>query len=234
MKLGAEPKKVAILAAIVVGGGLYYFLSSDGSTPAPASVPRTAARVIGNEPDSRPTKATKAKTSGQGNGGEYRPRVLGSRPDDPPPTDIDPDLKLDLLAKVAAVEPIEAGRNLFQYGAAPPPPAPLKPLPKDVPKIDTTPKATPQGTSQVLGESRPVPPPAAPPINLKYYGYVISKTDGRKEACLLDGEDIILATENETVKQRYKIVRIALTSIVIEDTQAKNTQTLQFQDLPSS
>ncbi len=63
---------------------------------------------------------------------------------------------------------------------------------------------------------------------------MVSKSDGRKEACLLDGEDIILATENETVKQRYKIVRIALNSIVIEDTQAKNTQTLQFQDLPSS
>ncbi len=63
----------------------------------------------------------------------------------------------------------------------------------------------------------------------------MSKTDGRKEACLLDGEDIILATENETVKQRYRIGgAMALTSIVIEDTQAKNTQTLQFQDTPTS
>ena len=80
----------------------------------------------------------------------------------------------------------------------------------------------------------PAPAQPPPPINLKYYGYVISKTDGRKEAFLLDGEDIILATENQTIKQRYRIVRIALTSIVIEDTQGKNTQTLQFQELPSS
>jgi hypothetical protein len=233
VNLGAEPKKVAILAVIVVGGGLYYFLSSGDSTTPPA--PRTIAPVADTtSPVRTVTKSTKAQTSSQSNGGEFILRVLGSRPDDhPDPTNLDPELKLDLLAKVQAVAPIEAGRNLFQYGAAPPPPAPIV-LPKDVPKILPKPTVPAQSTVAVLGESRT--PAVAPPtpINLKYYGYVVSKTDGRKEACLLDGEDIILATENETVKQRYKIVRIALTSVVIEDTQAKNTQTLQFQELPSS
>jgi hypothetical protein len=61
----------------------------------------------------------------------------------------------------------------------------------------------------------------------------VSKTDGHKEAFLLDGEDIIFAQENQTVKQRYRIVRIALTSITIEDTQSKSTQTLNLQDTPS-
>jgi hypothetical protein len=232
MNLGAEPKKVAILGVLVVGaiGGLY--LNSGSSTPAP--VARTTAPVITTSSAVRSVmKTTKGQTASQSNGGEYRPRVLGSRPDDVLPTDVDPELKLDLLARVQAVEPIEAGRNLFQYGAAPPPPAPIT-LPKDVRKIEIAKPPAPVTTTQVLGESRTVPPPPPTPINLKYYGYVVSKTDGRKEACLLDGEDIILATENETVKQRYKIVRIALTSIVIEDTQAKDTQTLKFQDLPSS
>jgi len=229
--LGAEPKKVAILAVIVAGGGLYYFLSSGDSAPAPA--PRTAAPVASTITRSvaKPTKAQAVQTGG----GEFHLRVPGSRPDDHVDVNsIDPELHLDLLAKVQAVEPIEAGRNLFQYGAAPPPPAPVKPLPKDVPKIDLGPKAPPpQLTGLVPPKAEPVAP-QAPPINLKYYGYVISKTDGRKEACLLDGEEIILATENQTIKQRYKIVRIALTSIVIEDTQAKSTQTLQFQDTPAS
>jgi hypothetical protein len=232
VNLGAEPKKVAILAVLlVVGLGGLYLNSSGGSKQAPAAPSITP--VAGMATARTVMKSTKGQAS-QSNGGEFHLRLLGSRPDDhPDPSVIDPELKLDLLAKVAAVAPIEAGRNLFQYGAAPPPPAPVT-LPKDVQKIQITKPTAPQPTMAVLGEPRtPATPPPAP-INLKYYGYVVSKTDGRKEACLLDGEDIVLATENQTIKQRYKIVRIALTSIVIEDTQAKNTQTLQFQDLPSS
>jgi hypothetical protein len=61
----------------------------------------------------------------------------------------------------------------------------------------------------------------------------VSKADGQKAAFLLDGDDIMVVRENETVKQRYKIVRIALNSIVIEDTQAKSTQTLALQDTPT-
>jgi hypothetical protein len=101
VNLGAEPKKVAILAGLVVVGlGVYYLNSSGDSTPTPGT--RTIAPVA--------------------TGGEFRLRVLGTRPDDNvDPKDIDPELKLDLLAKIQAVEPIEAGRNLFQYGAAPPP-----------------------------------------------------------------------------------------------------------------
>jgi hypothetical protein len=230
VNLGAEPKKVAILAVIVVGGGLYYFLSSGDSTPAPAPRATAPTRVVSTTAPAV-TKATKA----QSGGGEFRVRVPGSRPDDKIDINlIDPELHLDLLAKVQSVEPIEAGRNLFQYGAAPPPPGPATPLPKGVQKIPIKPPvAPPPVTAPVTAHTEPVAP-QAPPINLKYYGYVVSKTDGRKEACLLDGEEIILATENETIKQRYKIVRIALSSIVIEDTQAKSTQTLQFQDIPAS
>jgi hypothetical protein len=230
--LGAEPKKVAILVvlAVVALGGLY--MNSTGgsaSSAAPVSVAPVASTVTAPPA----AKSTKVKTAGQGNGGEFRLRVLGTRPDDKiDPKDINPDLRLDLLAKVQAVPPIEAGRNLFQYGAAPPPPGPVPTLPSNVQKIPVN-NSTPPPKEQVLSESRPAPTPPPPPINLKYYGYVVSKVDGRKEACLLDGEDIILATENQTIKQRYKIVRIALTSIVIEDTQAKDTQTLQFQDTPS-
>ncbi len=55
----------------------------------------------------------------------------------------------------------------------------------------------------------------------------ISKTDGSKQAFLLDGDDIIIAGENDAVKRgRYKVVAIGLTSITIEDTQFKSTQTL--------
>jgi len=67
-------------------------------------------------------------------------------------------------------------------------------------------------------------------MTFKYYGYKVSKSDGRKQAFLLDGDDIIIAGENDAVKSgRYKVVRIGVNSITIEDTQFKSTQTLQLQ-----
>ena len=67
-------------------------------------------------------------------------------------------------------------------------------------------------------------------MTFKYYGYQVPKTDGLKEAFLLDGDDIIVAHENETVKSgRYKVVKIGVNSITIEDTQFKSEQTLQLQ-----
>ncbi len=67
-------------------------------------------------------------------------------------------------------------------------------------------------------------------MTFKYYGYKITKSDGRKEAFLLDGDDIIIAAENDDVKKgRYKVVKIGVSSITIEDTQFKSTQTLPLQ-----
>ena len=47
-----------------------------------------------------------------------------------------------------------------------------------------------------------------------------------RRAFFLDGDDILVAGENETVKNRYKIVRIGVNSAVVEDTTNKNQQTL--------
>jgi hypothetical protein len=117
-------------------------------------------------------------------------------------------------------------RNIFQYGSAPPPPAKPIDLPKNTPKIPINSQAAPAPT----GPAPPPPPPQAPPMTFKYYGYKVSTSSGRKEAFLLDGEDIIIAGENDPMKAgRYKIVRIGLNSITIEDTQFKSQQTLQLQ-----
>src|SRR5205814_3509928 len=99
-------------------------------------------------------------------------------------------------------------RNIFQYGAAAPPPAPHNPidLPKAPPKI-----AINQPPATAPPPAGPPPTPQAPPMTFKYYGYKISKSDGRKEAFLLDGEDIIIAAENDPVKKgRYKVLRIGV------------------------
>jgi len=223
MNLGAEPKKVAILAGVVVFGIAAYFYNSSGEVA--VTVPTTPARVA---PAPLPAAASGAATqrSRRAQNTAFQPRVLGSRPDDKlDPASIDPELRLDLLAKVQAIEPAEAGRNLFQFGQPPAPPKPVQPVPSNVPKIPVNQGSPPPST---VTHNAPTGPPPPPPIDLKYYGYVVSKTDGNKKAFLLDGDNILMVSENQTVKQHYRIVKIALTSVEIEDTQSKNTQTLRL------
>ena len=233
MKTGAEPKKLAILVVLLAVGGVVLYMnvfSGDSSTsPAPRAavistpVDSPQAGAIG-APDTRRI----ARNSAAGTEIKFRQGAL--RPEDrPDPATIDPTLRLDLLAKIQNVEPEATMRNLFQYGAAPPPPpaAAQVPLPAHPPTIaiNRPPAAT--------APPPPGPPPApkAPPMTFKYYGYKVSKADGRKEAFLLDGDDIIIAGENDAVKLgRYKVVRIGVNSITIEDTQFNTTQTLQLQE----
>jgi hypothetical protein len=235
MNLGAEPKKVAILGGLVLIAVVALYVNSTGdSTPAPA---RRVAVSPGSVATALPAdKSTSARVRGGGRAavGEFRFRVPGSRPADKfDPASVDPELRMDLLAKVQAVEPVAAGRNLFQFGAAPVPDKPLPPVPTNVPKISVNQPQPGRGT-QPIGGTGALTQVVAPaqPINLKYYGILRYVGDGRKQAMLLDGDDIIVAEENQTVKQRYRIVRIAQTSIVIEDTQSKSTQTLSLQEIP--
>jgi hypothetical protein len=231
LNLGAEPRKVAWLAGILVAGvGLVYyenFTSSDSArvTPPTARAAAPAPALV------HAAKATsdRRRVTNQGLIDDWKPRQGPKNPEDrPDPATIDPTLRLDLLAKVQAVEPAAAGRNLFVFGAAPPPPtAPVPSLPKNVGKIAVNqpppPPPVPQG---------PPPPPTAPPMTFKYYGYKISTSDGHKAAFLLDGDDILVAGENDTIKRRYRVVKIGVNSITIEDTQFKSTQTLQLQENP--
>jgi hypothetical protein len=233
MKTGAEPKKVAVLCGFLLIAAITLYINVfSGDSPTPS--PRPAAATTANPapivaPRTTPDRRRTAKNTAVG---EWKPRQGAANPEDRlDPATIDPTLRLDLLAKVQTVQPEPSMRNIFQYGAAPPPPAPAKPieLPKAPPKIAIN---QPPATAPPPG---PPPPPQAPPMTFKYYGYKVSKSDGRKEAFLLDGDDIIIAGESDPVKRgRYKVVRIGVNSITMEDTQFKSTQTLQLQEDPAA
>jgi len=231
LNLGAEPRKVAWLAGILVAGvGLVYYENFASSDSAPVTAP--TARAASPAPAViHATKVTsdRRRVTNQGLIDDWKPRQGPKNPEDrPDPATIDPTLRLDLLAKVQAVEPAAAGRNLFVFGAAPPPPtAPVPSLPKNVGKI-----AVNQPPPPPPAPPGPPPAPVAPPMTFKYYGYKISTTDGHKAAFLLDGDDILVAGENDTIKRRYRVVKIGVNSITIEDTQFKSTQTLQLQENP--
>jgi len=233
VNLGAEPKKVAwLVGVLVLGGGLVYYVNFSGdSAPAPVVRPATASNAPAAAPVARPSgpkakaKSDRRQITNRGTATAWNIRFGAQNPEDrPDPATIDPALKMDLLAKVQAVELGTPGRNLFVFGAPPPPP-PSK-LPPPPPQIATR---TPPPLS---GPPVPAPPivPQAPPITLKYYGFKVSRTDGHKAAFLLDGEDILIGGENDVLKKHYRIVRINTSSIVIEDTDFKTSQTLQIQE----
>ena len=222
--LGAEPRKLAILGALVVVAA-YFFISNrtpEESSPAPA---RTSLPSIAQEPAAgtaaRPSRSAprQARSGSNRNLREFRPSL---KPKDLDRSTIDPTLRLDLLAKLQSV-PVEGGaRSLFEFGKEPPPvpvevkePEPIKPKYAFV-----GPLAPPKPV-----ETKPPPPPQAPPVPLKYYGFVNpQQAPGPKRAFFLDGEDIIVAAEGDMVKKRYKIVRIGVNSAVVEDTQFEKAQ----------
>jgi hypothetical protein len=75
----------------------------------------------------------------------------------------------------------------------------------------------------------PPPPPPAPPT-FKYYGLATKRINNKKTAFFLDGEDIIFATEGMTVKSKWRVVRIAAESVMLEDVQSKKQQPLALSE----
>ena len=233
MKLGAnEPKKLAALGALVlVGGYLAYtnvFSGPGGSSPAPAQrksalpdAPDAPVAGVAGTPAREPGRQAPPRAlAGKGRTDEFHPILHSKRPEERIDTSrIDPILHLDIMAKLQQVAFTSGGRNPFKFG--PPPGQPEKKLVGPEPKIALPPVAE--------GKVAPPPPPPAPPpppISLKYYGFSSPPGAGTKTAFFLDGEDILVAKEGETVKRRYRVVRIGVTSVVMEDTDSKRQQTL--------
>ena len=233
MNLGAERKKVALLAGLLVAAGGIFYMQVSSAPDAPASrtaaPPKTlpAARQLraGAEEDLAEGRgASKARVSQQ-RLTEFRPTLKRSNSTEAlDPTKIDPTLRADLLAKVRGVQYGGIERNLFQFGApkpkALPPVNPTGPLPKPAPK-----PGEPGGP-----EAAAPPKPTAPPVTMKYFGFVNRPGDVHRRAFLLDGEDVFVAVEGEVIKRRYRVVRIGVNSLIVEDIEFKSEQTLPLQE----
>lgn len=230
MKLGAEPKKVFILAGLLlVAAYLFYsnYSSQDAPRGAAAGTPArpAAAPAPGAEREQAPRAPREtARLSRQ----EFRPSLKPRRPEDRlDPATTDPTLRLDLVARLQKVKFTGGMRSLFEFSQAPPPPPAQAPEAKILPKT---------AARKFMGPMPPPPPappapiikPQAPPIPLRFFGYVTASRGGSRRAFFLEGEDIHVAAEGELVKKRYKVVRIGVNSVIMEDAQFEGQQTLQL------
>ncbi len=230
MKLGAERKKVAVLVGLAGVAAYLLFTNSASDAPPqarqPAAEGRTApAPAASPGPDiSRPLPRPGRLPAARGVQ-EFRPTLKPKRPEErPDPASVDPTLRLELLARVREVASQGGLRSLFEFSQ---PPAPKAPEPKIVPPAVAAIKgAAPPKPAE--DAAPPKPPPV--PIPLKFYGYISPARQGAKRAFFLEGDEIYVAGEGDVIKKRYKVVRIGVNSVVMEDVEQKHQQTLPLEE----
>ena len=238
MKLSAERKKIIALAGLLVVALLVFlFNGSSGSSGNPGAAgspsrPVPAAAANGFPSPSGPDAPAAARSRARATA-EFRPRLGTQRGQPrPDPMGIDPTLRLDVIARLQTVDVTGTHRSLFDFGQAPPPPKP------DAPKMAA---AKPKVPSPIVpiqptqtANNKPAAPskPTAPPVPLKFYGYV-NPAASQKRAFFMEGDEIHVVSEGEMVKRRYKIVRIGVNSVIVEDTQFPGSQqTLPLEEQP--
>jgi len=59
-------------------------------------------------------------------------------------------------------------------------------------------------------------------------------TGGIRRVFCMEGDEIFTPAEGDVLKRRYRIVRITPTSVVVEDLDYKNEQTLPIEQLPKT
>ncbi len=115
---------------------------------------------------------------------------------------LDPTLRLDLLAAAEQTQYEGKGRNIFVSQG-------------DVVKIDApmgTGRTDPDTPKQYVTPTVQQPPT----IPLKFFGFA-SRPGEPKKIFLSEGTDVFVAGEGEIVNRRYKVIRISPTSVEMQD-----------------
>jgi hypothetical protein len=199
LKLGAEDKKKVYIASglgVVVLGLAIYTFKDSFSGSTPAPAPP---RVAAPAPVRTATSSTSSNTS-------HEATKLSNTA-----VNLDPTLHPELMAQAESLEYTGNGRNIFS----------LTSVPVDIPKPVKTPRNEPQASIP----TGPPPPAPPPPIDLKFFGFS-ARQSGARRAFLLKGDDVFIASEGEVVDHRYRVVKIAPTSVQVEDIPYANTQSL--------
>jgi hypothetical protein len=120
------------------------------------------------------------------------------------PENLDPTLRLNLLASSEQTMYEGNGRNIFVSQAEVIIPQPGAPGNTDAKKAEEEAKYR-----------VPTPPPPTP-IPLKFFGFA-NRPGEPKKIFLSKDQDVFIAGEGEIVDRRYKVVRISPTNVEIQD-----------------
>ena len=254
MNLGAEPKKVGVLAVLGLVAIYVVFFNPFADSPPQATqtasrpTPRPSPVVPVGTPTANPAtvpgyEAPPAVRPGAIRKGgknervlqDFRPSLKPKRDEPrPDPTTMDPSLNLEILAKLQNVKVEGSHRSLFEFTAGPPadPTKTLVAGGKNPPSPFVKPFGPEPPPPKPVAVT-PAPPPPPPPPPFKFYGFINAANQANKRAFFLEGDDIHVVTEGEVVKRRYRIVRIGVNSVVVEDTDSHNQSTLPLEEAPS-
>ena len=220
MKLGAERKKIALLGMLtaVAGYSVYTQLLSDSGMSPRLDRPIAHTTQGGTSSQARVVVRQGPVRSGSGNLQEpFDPMML------------DPTLRTELLAKVRVVTFEGVRRDLFRFRernkvkVAPLTAATVK-------KAQSRLEAATNRSRSINAKKSIASKLVAPPIKWKYYGFANSSKDARKRAFLIGDEDqIFIATEGDVFKKRYRVIHIGVNSIVVEDLEFKDQQSLPLE-----
>lgn len=237
LKIGAEPRKVAALAGLLVLAAAIYFWNSRDSNGPAASVkaagpPRASLKQALQTPQGAETEAdaaakTASPAAATAVARDFRPTMKRKADDVANPEQFDPTLRTDLLDKLASVRIEQAQRSLFDFSAAPAPARPQAPDPRIVVQKEEPRMIGPEPPP-------PLPPPVVkpppPPIALKFYGRALPLKGGVKRVFCLINDEVKIPAEGDVLQRRYKIQRIMPTSVLVEDLQYNNQQKLPIEE----
>ncbi|HZQ55325.1 MAG TPA: hypothetical protein VFB14_24215 [Bryobacteraceae bacterium] len=217
MRLGIDPK--LLVAGLLVVAGVLFWYNSHGEDEGPSTPTRPAART-----ESSATPSTIAKSRGlvQRRGGTAAGErgTLRLRAIDATRGDIDPTLRLDLLARLQNVTEPANPRNVFEMGPSPQAAALLK-------QQMHGPTIVPKPLPPVMSPAQMANAKPTVAIPLKYYGFVKPVENGKSnQGFFLDGDNVLVASEGEVLKQQYLVVALTPNSARLEDIRLKQGQTL--------
>lgn len=225
MTIGAEDKKKLIWLGVLGVFAAYMVYTNLLAGPDIPKQPQSASsRSPQASPDPyaapAPVQSSSARAPSRARNEEFHPVLRSKRAEDRiDPFSVDPTLHMDLLAKVQDVELSGGARNVFQFSTAPVAKVELKgPEPKVTPKVE------PVKPVETVPTAHVEPPPSPPPY--KFYGFSTTRNNGKKTAYFMEGDEILLASEGDTLKRRYKILRIGPSSVTFEDLDAKKQVSL--------
>jgi hypothetical protein len=136
------------------------------------------------------------------------------------PLDVqEPQLRLDLLARIQKSEYAGSHRNVF-IAAPPPPPKPVGD----------------QATARFVGPRVPPPLPPPPPVQVpgEFFGYASTPGTARRIAFFKNGDDVLLIAEGDLFLGNFRLVHIGDDSVDVQEVSSGRHATVPMTQPPAA